>query len=47
MPRERIPLIRSTGKKKDVTINISSIFRNEDVQNEIIKKFNKNDSRRV
>ena len=35
MPRERLPLKRE--HKGDVTINIAEIFRNEEIQKEVIK----------
>ena len=41
MGRERRPLERECIKK-DININISDIFRNEDIKNEVIKKLSKN-----
>ena len=35
MPREKLPLKREY--KGNVTINIANIFRNEEIQNEVIK----------
>lgn len=35
MPRERLPLKREY--KGDVVINIAEIFRNEEIQKEVIK----------
>ena len=46
MPREREPLKRF--KKGDCTIIISDIFRNEDIQKDVIKnikKLKKNESK--
>lgn len=39
MPRERVPLKREY--KGDLTINIAQIFRNEEVQKEVIKRCKK------
>ena len=39
MPRERTPLTRP--KKGNITINIYDIFRNSDIQNEVIKNLKK------
>lgn len=39
MGRERTPLTRT--KKGSVTINIRDIWRNEEIQNEVIKKVKK------
>ena len=39
MPRERVPLKRE--HKGDLTINISQIFRNEEIQKEVIKRCKK------
>jgi len=37
MPRERIELTRYVKDKKEVSININDIFRNTDIQREVIK----------
>jgi hypothetical protein len=39
MPRERTPLKREY--KGDVTINIADVFRNQDIQREVVKNLNK------
>jgi hypothetical protein len=39
MPRERTPLTRP--KKQNIIININDIFRNSDIQNEVIKNLKK------
>ena len=39
MPRERIPLKREY--KGDINININDIFRNPDIQDEVIKTLSK------
>ena len=39
MPRERIPLKREY--KGDINININDIFRNPDIQDEVIKSISK------
>lgn len=39
MPREPLPLKREY--KADVTINIADIFRNPEIQNEVIKECKK------
>ena len=40
MPRERLPLKRKV-RNKDITIDISSIFRNTDIQDEVIREIKK------
>ena len=40
MPREKSPLVRGTYKK-EVTINIRDIWRNPDIQDEVIKNVKK------
>lgn len=40
MPREHTPLIRER-KKGEVVINIAEIFRNPDVQNQVVKNIKK------
>lgn len=39
-PYERTPLVRNINKK-DVTINIRDIWRNPDIQDEVIKNVKK------
>jgi hypothetical protein len=39
MPREHTPLVRE--KKGDVVINIAEIFRNPDIQMQVIKNIKK------
>ena len=40
MPREHIPLIRER-KKEEIVINIAEIFRNPDIQRQVIKNIKK------
>ena len=40
MPREHTPLIRER-KKGDIVINIAEIFRNPDIQRQVIKNIKK------
>ena len=37
MPRERLPLVRSIKPKENVIINLRDIWRNADIQDEVIK----------
>lgn len=41
MPREKMPLKRESNSNKEIIINIHDIWRNEDIQNYVIKNIKK------